>query len=272
MLSPASWVDAARSLAMGSKRRVNHDCGDGRTLSVRRDGAGLHAFCFRCNDSGWIPPEPEPLSVRLERIRRANEADNSASQGVALPEPRQRVWAEWPPACHLWLLKAGLCSADLPALGAYYHPPTNRVVLPVLSPSGGLLFWQARAVDGRQPKYLAPPVDKAQVIACYGKADTVTLTEDLLSAYKVGSVAEGWSMLGTSISKHILGALVQRGCKVNVWLDPDPPGQRAASKVLAQLRGAGVEARKILSKRDPKLIHRQDIKELLKWQNVNMRS
>ena len=66
----------------------------------------------------------------------------------------------------------------------------DRVVLPVLSPSGGVLFWQARAVDKRQPKYLAPPIDKATVIAAYGCADTVTLTEDLLSAYKVGKVGE----------------------------------------------------------------------------------
>lgn len=97
----------------------------------------------------------------------------------------------------------------------------------------------------------------------YGKADAVTLTEDLLSAYKVGKVAEGWSLLGTSISAHTLGLLVSRGSKVNVWLDPDRPGQRAATKVLAALRGAGLEARNIISKVDPKLVHLGQIKELL---------
>jgi hypothetical protein len=136
-------------------------------------------------------------------------------------------------------------------------------VLPVLGPSGGVLFWQARAVDKRQPKYLAPPVDKSLVIPMYGRADSVTLTEDLLSAYKVGLVGEAWSLLGTSMSSHVLGSLLSRGCKVNVWLDPDGPGQRAATKVLAKLRAVGIEARNILSDRDPKLIHREQIKELL---------
>ena len=262
MLNPASWVHKYQGTAFG-RLRTDHDCGSGRTLTIRRDEKGLHAFCFRCNDSGWQAPAPEPLAVRLERLSEARKQDDHISASVSLPAPCVRVWEEWPLACQLWLLKAGLSRADLPRLGAYYHPPTNRVVLPVLSPSGGTLFWQARAVDGRQPKYMAPMVDKASVIPMYGTAQDVTLTEDLLSAYKVGSVAEGWSLLGTSISPHTLTALIQRNCRVNVWLDPDPPGRRAAKKVLAALRGAGLEARDIRSSVDPKLVHRHMIKEYL---------
>jgi DNA primase len=129
--------------------------------------------------------------------------------------------------------------------------------------TGDIGFWQARAVDGRQPKYLAPPSGKALIIPRWGSAADVTLTEDLLSAYKVGRVAEAWCLLGTSMSKHILNALLKRGCRVNVWLDPDAAGLRAATKVLAQLRGAGIEARHVLSKKDPKLMHYEQIKELL---------
>ena len=263
MLSPASWKDKADGLPLGGRVRTDHDCGGGRTLTVRHDEKGLSAFCFRCNDSGWLTAAPESLSVRLERLGRQSVADAQMQACVALPAPQVRVWDEWPAACQLWLLKAGLCRADLPKLGAYYHPPTNRVVLPVLGPSGGLLFWQARAVDKRLPKYMAPMTDKAGVIPMYGIAQDVTLTEDLLSAYKVGLVAEGWSLLGTSISQHTLAELVKRNCRVNVWLDPDPPGRRAAKKVLAALRGAGLEARDIRSDVDPKLVHRQQIKELL---------
>ena len=263
MLSPASWKDKAEGLPLGGRVRTDHDCGGGRTLTVRRDEKGLSAFCFRCNDSGWAPGPVEALSVRLERLGRQSMADAQIERSAALPEPSVRVWDEWPADCRLWLLKAGLCRADLPKLGAYYHPPTNRVVVPVLGPSGGAVFWQARAVDKRLPKYMAPLIDKAGVIPQYGSAQDVTLTEDLLSAYKVGLVAEGWSLLGTSISRHTLAELVKRNCRVNVWLDPDPPGRRAAKKVLAALRGAGLEARDIRSDVDPKLVHRQQIKELL---------
>ena len=262
MLSPASWQGKYTRQDFG-KIRVDHDCGGGRTLTIRKDERGLHAFCFRCNDSGWLPPEPEPLEVRLARLAKVNEADSAMRRTVDLPTPQVRAWAEWPAQCRLWLLKAGLSSHDAGQLGAYYHPPSDRVVLPVRARSGGVLFWQARAVDKRLPKYMAPDVDKSGVVPMYGSASEVTLTEDLLSAYKVGTAGEGWSLLGTSISRATLAALVSRNCKVNVWLDPDPPGQRAAKKVLAAVRAVGLEARNILSECDPKLVHRERIKELL---------
>ncbi len=269
MLSPTSWVHLADGLQLGARLRTDHDCGPGRTLTIRHDDKGKSAFCFRCNDHGWVPPEPVPLAVRLERIRNSHIADAQAAASVALPAPQVRVWDDWPPACRLWLLKAGLSRADLPRLGAYYHPPSDRVVLPVLTRSGGVLFWQARAVDGRQPKYLAPVVSKEGVVPQYGAADTITLTEDLLSAYKVGTVAEGWSLLGTSLSRTTLGLLIARGRKVNVWLDPDAAGQRAATKVLAALRSVGLEARNIISPKDPKLIHWHIIKEYVTWNEVS---
>lgn len=267
MLSPASWLDKAKALPQGGRSRTDHDCGPGRTLTVRHDEQGYHAFCFRCNLPGWAPPEPVPLAVRLERIRNSQIADAKTAASVGLPEPRVNAWAEWPDTARLWLLKAGLSSADLPRLGAYYHPPSDRVVLPVLARSGRVLFWQARAVDGRLPKYLAPDTPKDSFVAQYGSAREVTLTEDLLSAYKVGRSGEGWSLMGTSISRHCLHLLSLRGCRVNVWLDPDAAGIKAARKVLAAVRSIGLEARQITSAKDPKLIHQQEIKELLTWPN-----
>jgi hypothetical protein len=261
-LSPASWVHHTTSLRMGDRVRVDHDCGAGRTLTVRRDERGLHAFCFRCNDSGWQPPEPEPLEVRLARLAAANTEDTLACTSVGLPAPMVRSWDDWPAPARLWLLKAGLSRADLPRLGAYYHPPTNRVVLPVLM-GGRVVFWQARSIDGRLPKYLAPPVNKATFIPVYGSAEDVTLTEDILSAYKVGKVGEAWSMMGTSASALMLGRLASRGCKVNVWLDPDAAGRKAVAKLMPQLQAFGIKARDIRSMRDPKLVHIPEIKELL---------
>lgn len=263
MLNKLSWLQLAKGLPANSRARVDHACGPGRTLLVSSNAQGYRAHCFRCNDHGWEAPDPEPLAVRLARLNKQREQDDRIGAAVALPKPQVRDWAKWPEACRLWLLKAGLCSADLPGLVAYYHPPSDRVVVPVLGPSGGVLFWQARAVDGRQPKYIAPPIDKTAVVPRYGSAATVTLTEDLLSAYKVGKVGEGWCLLGTSLSNHTLAQLVSRGCEVNVWLDPDGPGQRAATKVLAKLRAAGVRCRNIVSTKDPKLVHLSDMKGIL---------
>lgn len=172
---------------------------------------------------------------------------------------------DWPDSARLWLYKAGLGRAEIGQLGAYYHPPTDRVVLPLLDPATGMpVFYQARAVDKwRQPKYLAPAVGRDAVLARFGQDDSPTLTEDILSAFKIGLVSEGIAILGTRISAKVMAHLMSRKCKVNVWLDPDPAGQRGAAKIMAQLRAYGIQYRNIQSERDPKLHTRQEIKEYL---------
>jgi DNA primase len=263
MLSPTSWSSLVSGLEVGKRKRCSHDCGSGGTLLVSRDAQGYHAYCFRCNDSGFLNGPQESLDARLKRLSGALDAD-IAARTVNLPEGGIYSWQAWPPAARLWLLKAGLSAHDLPELGAYYHPPTNRVVLPCFRAADRHCeFWQARSIDGRVPKYLAPPVDKAGVIPMYGSAPTVTLTEDILSAYKVGKVGEGWCLLGTKLNQNHLTKLMQRGCVVNVWLDPDPPGQAGANKALAKLRSVGIVCRNIVTDVDPKLMHLGAIKELL---------
>lgn len=253
----------AKGLKPGAKIRVDH-CGGGKAALLSHNDNGYSLHCFRCGEGGWSPKDLEPLNVRLERLRRHGVADADAQASAQLPEHGVFKYGDWPPAARLWLLKAGLSAHDVGRLGAYYHPGTDRVVLPVFDPSTGLLeYWQARALDGRLPKYLGSPVGRDKCVPRWGKADAVTLTEDILSAYKVGTVAEGWCLLGTSVNATCWRMLIERGDPVNVWLDPDKPGRRAAFKAIAKLKNYGIEVRNILSKKDPKLLHREQIKELL---------
>jgi len=113
-------------------------------------------------------------------------------------------------------------------------------------------------------------VDKAEVLCSWGSAPSPTLCEDILSAYKIGLVGEGWSLLGTKVSPKIIRMLIERGGRVNVWMDNDLPprhsinrGQIAARKIIATLNAYGIKTRNIVSDRDPKLLFREQIKELL---------
>jgi hypothetical protein len=269
-LARESWYPQAQELDVGQKRRVSHDCGPGTTLIVSRDDDGYRAYCFRCNEGDRAAPPAESLSDKLARLARQRSADAVVGGGVDLPQPVVRSVDDWPAAAKLWLYQAGLGRAEIGQLGAYYHPPTNRVVLPVLDRSTGMpVFWQARSIDGRQPKYLAPPADRSRVLPRWGTAPVPTLTEDILSAFKVGLVAEGWCVMGTKVSDYVIALLMKRG-ECNVWLDNDLPpkfsvnrGQIAAAKIGKQLRAYGIQVRNILSTRDPKLMHRAQIKELL---------
>lgn len=264
-LSRDSWVHKAARLKHGERVRTEHDCGSGRVLLIRKDDQGQHAWCFRCNDGDWVPPEPLPLAERLARLTAMAAADNSQSRiPTVLPLPAV-PWAEWPAYARLWFLKAGLSSHDAGVMRGYYHPPTDRVVLPVFHGSE-LVFWQARAVQpGRVPKYLAPDQPATGVLPRWGEAPSVTLVEDLLSCYKVGSTqgCEAWCLMGTSLKSNMLAELLRAGKPVNVWLDPDAAGKRAASKIAKQLRAVGLTVNTITSERDPKLLHRAAIKELL---------
>jgi DNA primase len=159
---------------------------------------------------------------------------------------------DWPIAARLWFFKAGLSRADIGNLNAYWHVPSERVVLQYQD------FWIARALDKqRQPKYLSGD-RRPELIVRWGSAPVPTLCEDILSAYKVGLVAEGWAVLGTKIPDAVVAALLQRR-SANVWLDPDPAGQRAAARITRQLKAYGVTVRNITSARDPKLHTLEDI-------------
>lgn len=261
MLDPETWLDKAKALKVGEEKRTTHFCGPGLVLKVGAEETGWKAWCFRCNERGWVAAPPLPLSRRLELQRESREADLATMVLAELPEPRL-PWSEWPMHARLWLLKAGLGAHEAGQLGAYYHPPTGRVVVPVLE-GGRPVFWQARSVDGRQPKYIAPIMSASKVVPRYGKAGSITLTEDLLSAFKVGLAAEAWCLMGTSLKDNMLAALLADGRRVNVWLDPDDAGRKAMSRIVKQLRTLGIDARPVHSERDPKLHHRAEIQEIL---------
>jgi DNA primase len=79
---------------------------------------------------------------------------------------------------------------------------------------------------------------------------------------KVGMVGEGWAILGTRISDHMVSEVIKRG-KVNIWTDPDSAGRNAAQKFQKQLTAFGVSVRVIHSTKDPKLHSLQYISDLL---------
>jgi len=261
MLSRESWWPAAKDLEIGRQKRVPHDCGDGSPLIVSRDDRGWHAYCFRCVDNGWAPAPAESLAQKLARIEKQRQGDATVGGG-SLPSPQNRDMDSWPEGGKLWLYRAGLSRADVGVLGIYWHEKSDRIVIPVRC-ADGQLFYVARAHQkDRQPKYLAMAPKPRTLYASWGHASSVCLTEDILSAIKIGLAGEeAVCLFGTKISDHIMSRIMSR--TVNVFLDPDPPGQRGAAKIMAQLRAYGVPCRNIVADRDPKLLTRTQLKEIL---------
>lgn len=270
MLAKESWLPQAQALAHGRRARVEHDCGPGTTLIVEHKDTGWASYCHRCGDKGW---HPKPMPSLPERVA-ARAAQEQQEQAIRTdprpPMPANFDVASWPLQARVWLYKAGLFIEDIAKLGAYYHAPTKRVVLPVFD-GGKLVYWQARNVGlcpAGAPKYINPEVDRASLLACYGEADCVVLTEDILSAFRVGQVSQGWSLLGTKLPTPALARLIKEDKPVLVWLDNDQgrihnPGQHAAGLIMRSLTNVGLRCANIVTAIDAKALSRAQVREVI---------
>lgn len=265
MLDPASWLDKAQSLELGAKVRTTHDCGAGDVLIIEHKQAGWSAYCHRCSDKGWHSKPLPSLAERAEARAAQREADEALKHDPRPPYPPVFDVQQWPLKARVWLYKAGINNEGIGRLGAYYHERTRRVVLPVTD-EGRLVYWQARNVglcEAGAAKYLNPKADRTQLCPRYGEDDVIVLTEDILSAFRVGQVSEAWSLMGTKLHAPTLVRLLKAGKPVLVWLDNDDAfhnaGQVAAAKVIRTLTNVGIKCANIVTDLDPKLLSRAQI-------------
>lgn len=258
MLRPESWLAKAQACKLGERKRTGHDCGPGGCLLVSHKHDGWSAYCFRCDDTGFVPKPAPSLQERLAHRDEIANAEAAMQNSLSPPMPADYDIAGWPLDARVWLYKAALSNEDIEALGIYYHKPTNRVVIPVLDGSE-LVYWQARKLKGDGPKYLNPVVDRHTILPRYGSGAGIVLTEDILSAVRCGMEAEGWCLMGVKLHKPILHRLLRDGRPALVWLDPDPAGQSAATQIMRKLQLAGIPCANIVSAKDPKLLSRAEV-------------
>ncbi len=264
MLPVADWLHSAEALPVGGKARVNHSCGSGRKMLVEHKQTGYAAWCYRCGLSGWKPKGKPSLAERIASLRGRDTADTLAAKDIRPPMPAVFEAHTWPTHAKLWLYKAGLNNDWIDELGFYYHVGTDRVVMPVLSTEGELLFWQARGFSPDLAKYISQPLGSSQHKPTYRavptstapieiRHDTLCLTEDILSAVRVGQTCHAWSILGTSLSASTEAEIAAFGAsRVLVWLDPDDAGVKGRRKIVPKLRAMGINARAVRADLDPK--------------------
>lgn len=220
------------------------------------------AYCFRCGERGWFPKPQESLSERIARRARESSQDERIASTVALPEPINTDVATWPQEAAVWLYKAGIGKPEIAQLGAYFHEPSARVVIPVIE-GGEPVYWQARdpfwTRASKRPKYINPTINRQALVAKYGDGNPLVLTEDVLSAFRVGQCTEAWALLGTKLTDGVLANILTRGGAVRVWLDGDGAGRKASRTIINGLRACGVDAVPIHTQRDPKLYSKGEI-------------
>lgn len=286
VLEPSEFLAEAQALAVGEKRKVRHLCGDA-SLVVYNNVDSWTGWCWRCHARGWVPKPQPSMAERLQRQHQQEAIDNALRSDVQAPRPANHDFGSWPLAARLWLLKAGLTPALVNRLGAYYHAGSDRVVLPVCDAAGKTIFWQARNIhyptDGR-PKYISQSSNRSGIHCIYpwqhqARADasddtqtatghgtkTIVLTEDILSAFKVGASgsAVGYAIMGTVLAPHTVDLLLRLALPVKTWFDPDAAGDDARRSVRSRLRYIGIECEHIRTTQDPKRYCLREIREHL---------
>ena len=257
-ISPHDFKKAGEALDPGRRTRIEHSCGDGRTLIVSRDQKGISAYCFRCHKKGYIHTE-RSLAERIAALSESWDWDGVAQESLELPGPGKLDPQEWPDVPRLWLYKAGFSNDEIRRHGWYWNPRMQRVILPVKQ-DGKTIYWQGRGFDSGRPKAINPTVNREGLVAKYGGGDMLCLTEDILSAAKVGAVAEAWALLGTVMDMTTALKIASSERRVSIMLDDDAAGRAGAARIQRTLTLLGVDSRQIYFGCDPKLVARKDIK------------
>jgi len=259
-----TWLETAQELPLGHKTRIKcEDCGTSdKSLIVNHSHKAYNAYCFRCGDNPF-EMKGELSLAELSKIKELNEDAIKQRLPLSLPED---YTTEIPLEGRLWLYSGGISESTWREYGIGYSASLRRVILPVFSNTGNLIWYQCRAVvKGQSPKYIQPSECRDTILFqsnSYGKAaERVVIVEDILSAIRVGRTNRCCSLLGTKITTAQTNYL-SRYTSVTTWLDSDKAGVTGAYNVRKALQLL-TSVKNIVTEKDPKCYSDKEIKAIL---------
>lgn len=179
----------------------------------------------------------------------------------------------------LWLLSGGISLSLAASYGIVYSPKYRRVFVPITSSTtGSLSGWIARSIYGDRPKYIIKTDPSIQSSVVFRSDDRlllpgrdtlrydVVVTEDALSAIRVGRLVPARAILGTTARDkelEIFSGLDPSGLRIGVWLDGDKAGRKGRENVVRKLSLMGADVERINTPRDPKKYSNREIRRIL---------
>lgn len=225
------------------------NCGSSDALTDYVD----HTFCFSCHN--YVPIHKE-RSMFEQNIEVYLEKEDPV-----LPED---LCDKFSAEAMLWLWKYKVTPKLIEKYHIKYYPQWDAIVLPYYSKDNELLFYQVRCIRYNMgPKYQTFGQKQLFWSKDSPKRDFVVIVEDIISAIKVGEVAQTVSLLGTSLKDRDMLTLATRYDTIVVWLDGDKPGRRSSRKLVKKL-SLMVNVIEINTRDDPKCYETDDIIGILK--------
>ena len=247
-MSDPYWLRIAKSIKEGTTTRIQC-CKSDTSMIIGNDVKGYSAYCFRCGFKGYRRHGERSISSIVQ-----NTHEIEFKRSVSLPEDYVSI-IHGSDAAKLWILKYGIPLDVAMEYKIGYSKKMDRVILPVYDKNDKLFLCQARALNGRKPKYINNSVFAANVIF-WGKEcinNFCVVTEDILSAIKVSMEVPACSILGTNMTAEKAMLIAAKYSTVYMWMDNDSAGQRCSLQAEKQLLMQGVYCVKhIRTDRDPK--------------------
>jgi len=260
-MNKSAWLTVAESLVPGGRTRTvcSFGCREGdQSQLISHNEKGYHAFCFRCNESAF---EGHGM-MSIARIQKLRTIKASPDGEVKLPTD---YTLDVPSRHAVWYYKYGIGDSLAREYRIGWSDELQRIIIPVYQ-GDFLVAVQMRAVlTGHTPKYLNLGGKSIGGCMFYSQpikpSETIIVTEDIMSAIKVGRVFNAVSIMGTTMTPARAMTLCSLTNKVIIWLDGDAAGIKGARRAEKQLGLYGIEARVIRTPKDPKDYSLQEIKK-----------
>lgn len=215
------------TISPGCTRKLPHEgCSDSAALCVTNSEDGYIVYCFKCGHTEFIPHH-DSIAERAER-KAVMLAQRKLIDSRSYDLPIDFSY-ELPTDSLVWLGTAGWTLEMTRRYGIGYSKELQRTILPL---SEG---FTARSLK-EKPKYIEKSPADAYWESTKGNQLVTVLgvTEDILSAGRLGEFIPSMALCGTSISTHQL-SLLKNYNKILVWLDPDKAGVSGTAKAVPRL-------------------------------------
>lgn len=216
--------------------------------SMRIDRISGIFHCFACGYKGNILSRfnvyRSKAQVAREKLKDRIVKHLAENNGLQMPSSAE----PWP------IRYRGISLATYTHFRAFTHSEfPDRIVFPIHDVTGKISMFQARALDGAEPKYVfyprkvVPPLFPLPVVPILNSVVLVEGIFDVLNLYDKGitNVLTAFGTQGLTEDKisllHMLGVTT-----VYIFMDGDKPGQVAAEKMEKLVAGCGFSTENIV--------------------------
>ena len=226
----------------------------GNNLGNFADGS---VYCWSC---GYWQPGNGIAKIKQE----TQEGDSVSTRTVALPRDSG---FELPGLARSYLQDFALTQDDIIVNRIMWSEEWQRVIFPYFA-HDQLIGWQGRYLGKEnKAKWYSQGVLRDLMHVCgyappAGNPRPIVLTEDVISAIRVGHVTQASPLFGSHISTQAAMRYHKFFDSVIIWLDKDK--QIDSIKFTARLNNLGITTRNIITDKDPKEYTDTEIVDILK--------